>query len=156
MNFPIEKQNEGSGTPPEMSPREKIEHAMSQVVFEVIQLRRTLWLVLKEVGRPVAVNETAAHPLWRMQATRLPDGQIQLEALQLLDPTEEQLAELAERLEGTRMNLEEAMRDSALKDHPPEYLKKVLAPRVIRRDDTGYWVKASYFVRNSDQTPENN
>ncbi|MDZ4345940.1 MAG: hypothetical protein U1E51_26295 [Candidatus Binatia bacterium] len=112
---------------------------MAHTILEVIQLRRTLWLVIQQVGKPVVLDESQCHPLWRMNATRMPDGKMQLEALQLPDPTEEQLAELAETLNGTMTELGDAMQPTALKDHPPAYLEKCLKSRVVRQAD-GYWV----------------
>ena len=96
------------------SPREKIERAMASAIMEVIQLRRTLWLVVKEAGGAALVEETQAHPLWRMKATRLPDGWLKLEALQLPDPTDDQLATLAEILEGSKSQLGDAMQQTSV------------------------------------------
>lgn len=136
MNSKIEKQ-----PPDSQSPRQMLENAMAQTIMEVIQLRRTLWLITKQTGGTVVIDETKTHPLWRLKATRMPDGKMQLEAMQLPDPTEEQLATLAEALNGSRSELGDAMEKTELKDHPPAYIEKCLKDLVVRKPD-GYWVDA--------------
>lgn len=141
MNSPIvNKPNEL----PKQSPREILEAAVSQMILEVIQLRRTLWLITKQSGGTVILDETLTHPLWRMKATRLPDGKMQLEAMQLPDPTLEQLAMMVLILDGSRSELGDAMQSTDLKDHPPAYIEKVLKNLVVRKPD-GYWVDAKLY-----------
>lgn len=121
-----------------MSPRELMETAMAQTIMELMQLRRTLWLIVKQVG-PVAVDETRVHPLWRLKATRLDSGQMHLQAIQLPDPTEDQLSQLVETLNGSKTPLTDALAMTELKDHPPAYVSFLLLPKITLRED-GYWV----------------
>lgn len=136
MNYPTENKQPDA----QPSQRELIEQAVSSLAMEMIQLRRTLWLVLTQTG-PLEVKEEDAHPLWRMKGTRTPDGNLRLEASMLPEPTKEQLAELAEKLNGSMSELMEAMEKTDLKDHPPAYVQMRLQSRVVR-DDNGYWVDA--------------
>ena len=125
---------------------------MAATVMEIIQLRRTLWLVVSQMAeKTVAVDEMACSPLWRMKATRMEDGRMQLEATTLPEPTEEQLKVLAETLEGSRAGVGDAMNHTELRDHPPAYVEKCLKGLVIRQPD-GYWVNAA-FARTTDGTP---
>lgn len=134
----------------EISPREMMEAAISASVMEIIQLRRTLWLVLKQVGKPVILDETECHPLWRMKGKRLDDGKAELEAVTLPEPTNDALNALVEILNGSMTDLETAMEQTELKDHPPAYIQMRLQPMLVRRDD-GYWVDA--VVHNIQQQP---
>jgi len=158
MSFPTgNKNNENApDSPPKQdrSPREMIEQAMAATVMEVLQLRRTLWLILKQTGKPMIIDERECHPLWRMKATRLGDGRAQLEAVQLPDPTDEQLDHIAEMLNGTRMELDAAMAQTELKDHPPQFIEMCLHSRV-RFADSGYWVNAK-LLDIGDSKPSGN
>lgn len=151
MNFPIEKPNVENET---ASPRELMERAISATIMEVMQLRRTLWLVLKQSG-PMTLDESQCHPLWRMKASRTDDNKVQLEAVQLPEPTDEQLKKLDDILNGTRMELQAAMDQTELKDHPPQYIEMRLRDRV-RLAETGYWMAAAlYKIADSEPTGHN-
>jgi hypothetical protein len=161
MNSPPEKQrdkpNAGDQNPAK-SPREMIEQVMAQTVMEVIQLRRTLWLIVKQVGGKVILDEELTHPLWQMKATRTQDKKLQLESIQLPDPTETQLAVVASILDGTRMEVQDAIEHTELNEYPPNYVEKVLKDRVVRGED-GYWVDVNVakIVAESENTlPGNN
>lgn len=153
MNSPTGKKPSDSPTS-QPTQRELIEQAIAATVMEIIQLRRTLWLVLKQTG-PMAVDETQTHPLWRMKATRQEDGKMLLEAAQLEEPSSHQISILAELLDGTMTPLEDAMEKTDLKDYPPAYLHMMLQSRVVRRDD-GYWVDATLHSLQQHPTTENN
>lgn len=157
MNFPTEKQkpDNAPSSPQDMSPREMIEAAMAASVMEIIQLRRTLWLILRQVGKPVIINEADCHPLLRMKATRLDDGRVELNAELMPDPTPEQLDFLAETLNGSRMEIEQAMAATELKNHPPQYIIMALHSRV-RLADSGYWVNAKLLDIGDSKPTGNN
>lgn len=140
MSFQIEKPTPGQ---PQKSPREMLEEAMGASVMEIIQLRRTLWLAIRASGAPLILDETQCHPLWRMKATRMPDGKMQVEALQLPEPTEAQLTALAEILNGSKTELEAAMDKGELAEYPPAYVAMCLQTKVVLRHD-GYWVDARF------------
>ena len=154
MNLNTERPPDENPMPKQPSQRELIEMAVNASVMEIIQLRRTLWLVLNKTG-PQVVDDRETHPLWRMKATRLPDGTAQLEATQLPDPTVEQIALLAEKLEGTMTPLEDAMDAGELKDYPPAYIQMRLQNLVVR-SDTGYWVDATVHKLQQQPTSEKN
>lgn len=149
MNSPTEKKPSDK---PTLSPREMMEQAMSATVMEIIQLRRTLWLAIRQMGAPLILDETECHPLWRMQATRMPDGKIQLEALQLPEPTEEQLTALAELLNGSKTELEAAMDQGELKEYPPAYVRMRVQAKVVQRED-GYWADARFAKIVDEKKP---
>lgn len=132
------------------SPRELMERAISATIMEIMQLRRTLWLVLKQSG-PMILDESQCHPLWRMKASRTDDNKVKLEAVQLPEPTNEQLTKLTDILNGTRMELQAAMEQTELKDHPPQYIEMRLMDRV-RMAETGYWVDAK-LCKIADSDP---
>lgn len=137
------------------SPREMIEQAMNAVIMEMMQLRRTLWLVLQQTG-PVEVDEAQCHPLWRMKATRLDGKRARLEATQLAEPTKEQIAELAEQLNGTMTPMEQAMERTELRDYPPAYLHMLVLPLVTQNAD-GYWIDSAFAKVVEKKPPgENN
>lgn len=148
MSFLTEKPNAENET---ASPRQLMEQAMSSLVFELMQHRRTLWLILKQLGPSVIVDENECHPLWRMKSTRMDDGKLRLEAIQLPEPTDEQLKRLDDILNGTRMELQAAMEQTELKDHPPQYIEMRLRDRV-RMAETGYWVAAA-LCKIADSDP---
>jgi hypothetical protein len=152
-NFP--QGNKPESTPnAELSPREMIERAMNSVIMEMMQVRRTLWLILQQTG-PITVDETQTHPLWRMKATRLEDGKTKLEATQLPEPTPEQIKEVVDILHGTMTPLEEAMEKTALRDHPPVYIQMLITPHIIQADN-GYWVDAALArITMSEPNPGN-
>lgn len=135
------QENKPDSKPSEMSPRELVENAMNSVIMEMMQLRRTLWLILQKTG-PVEVDESQCHPLWRMKASRLGPTHARLEATQLPEPTEEQLAGIVETLHGSRATLEEAMHTTALVDHPPAYIEMLLRSKIMQNDE-GYWVDSA-------------
>jgi hypothetical protein len=146
MNYPPEKQPPASDTKPsELSPRQLMEAATAQMIYELMQLRRTLWLVAKQYG-PLTVDESKAHPLWRLKATRLDTGAMHLQATQLPDPTEEQLAALIETLNGSKTPLTDALAVTDLKDHPPAYIAFLLLPKITLRED-GYWVDTALMQK---------
>lgn len=152
MNFPTENKKPASE---QLSPREMIEAAMAATIMEVMQLRRTLWLVVNQQGKPVEIDETMCHPLWRMKFTRLKDGKAQLEALQLPDPSPETLAKLVELLHGSRMDLSEAMQQTDVADHPPAYIQMLLQSKIVQAD-SGYWVDAALAKLVSTKPTEKN
>lgn len=115
---------------------------MAATVMEVIQLRRTLWLTVKEAGKPVVVDETLCHPLWQMKCVRIAEGKVELRADQLPDPTEDQLTKLAEVLHGSKTPLDEAMKQTDLSSYPPFYVHMLLMKKVVQAD-SGYWVDAA-------------
>ena len=144
-----------SDSPPSQpTQRELIESAISATVMEIIQLRRTLWLVLKQTG-PLTVDEAQTHPLWRMKAIRQDDGKMLLEAVQLEEPSSHQMSILANLLDGTMTPLEAAMEKTDLKDYPPAYIHMMLQSRVLQRDD-GYWVDATLHSIQQHPPTENN
>lgn len=157
MNFPIDAKKPGNApsSPQDMSPREMIEAAMAGAVMEMIQLRRTLWLAVNQAGKPLEINERDCNPLWRLKATRLDNGNMQLEASVLPDPTDEQLDFLAETLNGSRMEIEQAMAATELKNHPPQYIIMALHSRV-RLADSGYWVNAKLLDIGDSKPTGNN
>ena len=161
MNSPQEKQPDKPNADqqnPDKSPREMIEQVMAQTIMEVIQLRRTLWLIVKQAGGKVILDEDMTHPLWQMKATRTQDKKLQLESIQLPDPTETQLAVVASILDGTRMEVQDAIEHTELNEYPPNYVEKVLKDRVVRGED-GYWidVNVAKIVAESENTlPGNN
>lgn len=133
----------------DLSPREIAEAVGAAMYMELTQLRRTLWLIVRQVG-PVTVDESKCHPLWRMKATRLTDGQMHLQAIQLPDPTSEQLSQLTEILNGSKTPLDEAMQQTGLKDYPPAYIALLLMPTLQQRED-GQWVDAVLMQRPTGQ-----
>jgi hypothetical protein len=139
--------------PSEMSPREMIESAMAASIMEVMQLRRTLWLILQQTG-PITIDEAKTHPLWRMKATRQSPTTVTLEAAQLPDPTQEQLTALVEILHGSKTPLPEAMDSTELRDHPPAYVQMLLTPKLVQNDE-GYWVDAA-LARIAQSPPTQN
>lgn len=151
-NSPHGKQPESK--PSEMSPREMVEAALNSVVMEMMQLRRTLWLVLKQTG-PVTVSELDVHPLWRMKATRKDEHSVTLEAAMLPEPTPEQIKEVADILHGTMAPLEEAMEKTALRDHPPVYIHMLIQKHVIQADN-GYWADAALAKIAMSEPPGGN
>jgi hypothetical protein len=157
MNSPTDaKNNENEpSSPQDMSPREMIEAAMASSIMEVMQLRRTLWLILNQVGKPMVLDERECSPLWRMKATRLDDGRVQLEAALLDEPTNEQLNFLAETLNGSRMEIDQAMAVTELKNHPPQYIEMALHSRV-RKAESGYWVNAKLLDIGDSKPTGNN
>lgn len=153
MNSPTAKKPAASPTSPQTQ-RELIEQAISATVMEIIQLRRTLWLVLQQTG-PIAVDEAQTHPLWRMEATRQPDGKMLLKAAQLEEPSSHQMSILANLLDGTMTPLEDAMEKTDLKDYPPAYIHMMLQSRVVRQDN-GYWIDATLHRINQAPPSEQN
>ena len=152
MNSLPEKQPESK--PSEMSPRQLIEAAMNTTIMELMQLRRTLWLVLQQTG-PITVSETDVNPLWRMKATRPEPGKVTLEAATLPEPTPEQIKSVADILHGTMTPLEEAMEKTELRDHPPVYIHMLLTKHVIQADN-GYWADARLAKIAMSEPPPGN
>lgn len=144
----------GSSPNEELSPREMVERAMNSVIMEMMQIRRTLWLVLQQTG-PITVDESQTHPLWRMKATRQDGQKVTLEATQLPEPTPEQIKELVEILHGTMTPLEEAMEKTALRDYPPVYIHMLITPHIIQADN-GYWADAKLARIAMSEPPPGN
>jgi hypothetical protein len=153
MNFPTEKKPADSPNE-QLSPREMVERALNSVIMEMMQLRRTLWLVCQQTG-PVTVDESQTHPLWRLKATREPDGKTKLEAAQLPDPTPEQIKEVVEILHGTKTPLTDALEKTELRDHPPMYIHMLITSQLIQTAD-GYWVDAALAKIAMTQPPPGN
>lgn len=144
MNFQTDarqpEKKPGSKPSQDMSPNELMQVANAALYMELIQHRRTMWLILKQVG-PVAVDETKCHPLWGLKATRLDTGQIHFQASQLPEPTSQQLSQLVEILNGSKTPLPDALAATNLKEHPPAYIAMLLMPTLCQRED-GQWVDA--------------
>lgn len=157
MTSPTESKPSKNDSPqkPQPSQRELIEQAMTASVMEVIQIRRTLWLVIQAAGGSVVIDETKTHPLWRMQATREPDGQLRLTATQLPDPSSHQISILMNKLEGSMSSIEQAIDGTDLAEYPPAYLHMMLASRIVQRND-GYWVDSTlHSMTSKPANPEN-
>ena len=152
MNFPTENKPPEK---PQFSPRELIEQAMASTIMEVMQLRRTLWLAVNQSGKPMVIDETQCHPLWRLKCTRLADGKAQLEALQLPAPSSETLGKLVEILHGSRTDLQEAMQQTELADYPPAYIQMLLQPKIVPAA-SGYWIDAALAKIAATKPTQNN
>lgn len=127
---------------------------MAQSIMEVMQLRRTLWLLLQQTG-PQEIDETLVHPLWRMKATRLSPGKVKLEAIQMPEPAADQIEALVEKLNGSMMQLDTAMEETGLGDYPPAFIEMRLQPLLIRAN-SGYWVDAAFHrMQNAPATDQN-
>lgn len=152
---PFPQENKPESTPNEqLSPREISEVVGASMYMELMQLRRTLWLVLQQTG-PITVSEADVNPLWRMKATRPEPGKMTLEAATLPEPTPEQIKSVADILHGTMTPLEEAMEKTELRDHPPVYIHMLLTKHVIQADN-GYWADARLAKIAMSEPPPGN
>lgn len=139
--FRTEKTPSDSPTSQPQTQRELIEQAIAATVLEIMQYRRVLWQVLKKTG-PTELDETDVNPLWRMQATRTPEGRLRLEATELETPYDHQISELANAIDGTMTPLTDAMDQAGLGNYPPAYIEMMLQSRVVL-SPSGYWVDAT-------------
>lgn len=125
---------------PKLSQREMIEQMTSALVMENIQLRRTLWLVIRHWGGKTTIDETKCHPLWVLKKRRPEAGQLELYADTMPDPTGEQISALVELLNGSMTPMAEALQKTTLAEYNPAHMELLISNR-LRRAENGYWVE---------------
>lgn len=108
-----------------------------------LQLERLIWLMAKEAGGAMVVDEASLDPLWSTKYDRIPGGaatMLKVEAATLPEPTDTQLAKLASLLEGkSEESTPESLLQVGMSGYPPSYVVARLAPLVQCRD--GKWSK---------------
>ena len=116
------------------------------LLMQALQLERTVWLMAKEHGGAMVVDEAALNPLWKTKFERVEMEEkphptlLKITADQMQEPSDGQIQKLAGLLAGRG---EEATPDALLQcgmsGFPPAYVCGRLAPLVQCRD--GKWVK---------------
>jgi len=91
------------------------------------QCRRLLWELVRQMGGTAIIPERATPALWRLEFAKGSDGTIAINALEMAEPSKEQLDALAAELRGTDKRLEAVLETTALKDHPPAIIEHALS-----------------------------
>lgn len=100
----------------------------ASIVSESLQLKRTLWLVLRTLGSPtVTIDQTEMSLLWDLKYSEVPDAptKVTLTANLIPEATDEQIASLKAVLMGKEPALHAARKDETvgLANHPLGYLQ---------------------------------
>jgi hypothetical protein len=124
-----------------MSARERrekeLETFFTAVTSENMQLKRTLWLLLRTTGKVMQPDSTAPSvtldqlemsPLWDLKFTTPEDAptKLTLTAQLLPDPSDAQMRALHEALSGTSRTIKECLDAAGLKEYPVGYLQSRL------------------------------
>jgi hypothetical protein len=133
---PVKKQ------PPNLPP-DLMQH-IGQLTMQSLQLERTIWLMAKEHGGAMVVDEAALNPLWDLKYERVQvEGKdhpslLKITATQLPEPTDSQIKLLADELAGQpEEKTPEALLKAGMAGYPPSFVVARLAPIVVCRD--GKW-----------------
>ena len=128
---------------PKLTVRERreaqIQETFTELVSEVMQLKRTLWLVLRTIGKqtdpqgeifPVTVDQLDMSLLWNLKFTAVPESatKLMITSQMLPEATNEQMAALADLLVGTAKSIADVRAAAGLPDHPAGYLQARLLP----------------------------
>lgn len=123
---------------------EQIQQQMTMLMMQALQLERTLWLMTKEHGGSMVVDEASLNPLWQTKFERVVvDGKehptlLKITASQLPEPTDGQIKLLADALAGQPEEATpQALLQVGMSGFPPSYVVARLSPLVVCRD--GKW-----------------
>lgn len=135
--------------------RQDFTQRINEILFHSVQLQRTLWLVVREAGGKVTVNEKETDPLWNLSYHRSETSQdlLHIEATVLPEATEIQIAQMVTVLRGKKDHPAKAMDDAGLGEYPTSYVTKKLAPFIIF-SEAGVWVDADKYVKPSPKAQE--
>lgn len=107
------------------------EQALAELHYHNQQLKRTLWLLLKQAGGSATLNEQEIDLLWKLSSERTPEGLLKLAAHQIPEANEDDIAQCAKDLLGTNGLLHvytEA--HERLKNYPPQYIELRLSKHI--------------------------
>lgn len=141
MHSPTENEKP-SKPPPEKTVKEMLDEALHQLVLELTQMRRTMWLMVQQSGGKMVIDETRCDPLWRLHKSRDPLNKhlLILKSDTLPVPTPAQIDQLVEELGGSMSDIGEAVIGTDLQDYNHAYLSILIRNRLVR-DERGYWIQ---------------
>lgn len=123
------------------APLNPAEQNLLQAMAHCHQLERTIWLMAREAGGAVVIDEASVNPLWDLKYERV-DGHktlLKISATELPEPTEGQIRKLAELLaDKSEEATPTAVLECGLSMYPVSYVVARLAPLVRCRD--GWWM----------------
>ncbi len=112
--------------------------------MQSLQLERTIWLMAREHGGAIVIDEASLNPLWDIKYERVKvEGKdhpslLKITATQLPEPTDSQIKALADTLaDQPEEATPQALLAVGLSNYPPSFVVARLAPLVVCRD--GKW-----------------
>jgi hypothetical protein len=137
-----------SSGPPKMSRAQMIQaerqQELSMMAMQQMQLTRTIWMLAKQAGGTVTIDEAQMDPLWEVKYERPTDGdktKLTVIASAMPTPSDEQIELLAKILLGTGKNPSDEMINVGLVDYPLSYLVNRLKAHIEWDDATKLWAK---------------
>ncbi len=133
-------------SPPPMPESEQILQEFSRLTMQSLQLERTIWLMAREHGGAMVIDEASLNPLWDIKYERvMVEGEkenhpslLKITATQLPEPTDGQIKALADALaDQSEEATPQALLAVGLSSYPPSFVVARLAPLVVCRD--GKW-----------------
>lgn len=124
------------------APMGALEQNLMQAMAQSFQLERTIWLLVREAGGAVAIDEASINPLWDLKYDRVEGHKtlLKISATDLPDATEGQIRKLAELLaDKPEAATPSALLECGLSAYPASYVIGRLAPLVVCSD--GWWKK---------------
>lgn len=123
----------------------QLTEALTMMAAQALQFQRTIWLMAKEAGGVMTIDEAEMNPLWQIKYNR-PEGsqtRLTIKAEAMPEPTEEQIRTLAGSLLGKKNALHEEAQVVGLHNYPGSYIMGRLAPLVV--NNNGTWVRREQF-----------
>ncbi len=138
---------------------QEVEQRVNEILFHSMQLQRTLWLAVRQMGGSIKLDESATPPLWNLGYMRVKDAagkdtsEIVINATLLPEATEEQLGKLATLLLGKKDDPSAAIDQVGLGEYPKSYTIKALQSRVIYfvpkgQKDNVWMARAEFDAQN--------
>lgn len=119
---------------------QEVQQTMTLLTTQLVQLQRTVWLMAREAGGAMVIDEASMDPLWDLKYERVKGNPtlLKVEAAMLPEPTPEQITKLADRLRGTSKPPGDEMMNVGLVDYPFAYVVGRLSPLIVIHQ--GQWI----------------
>lgn len=135
-----QKPNSPPKKPLTEAPLNAIEQNMSMAMLHSLQLERTIWLLVRESGGSMVIDEASVSPLWDLKYERVDGNQtlLKISAVELQEPTDTQIKKLADLLaDQPEARTPSALLECGMSNFPAGYVVARIAPLVQCRD--GIW-----------------
>jgi hypothetical protein len=113
---------------------------LTMMVTQQLQFQRTIWLMAKEAGGVMTIDEAEMNPLWQIKYHR-PEGsqtRLTIKAETMPEPTDDQIRVLAAALLGKQKALHEEAGAIGLGVYPSAYIIARLAPIAVNHNGKWY------------------
>lgn len=121
-------------------PLNAVEQQLSSVMMHALQLERTIWLLAREAGGSMVIDEASVNPLWDLKYERGEGNKtlLKISAVELQEPSDTQIKKLADLLaDQPEARTPSALLECGMSNFPAGYVVARLGPLVQCLD--GIW-----------------